>query len=444
MAGLFDWLTGAMGGGDMSGGLPPGMSPGGGQMPGMPPVQTLDTAPAPMPPPPMPPGVDPMGGQTGMDMQVGAPPLPPPMSPPDGGFMSPAPPPPALPPPDGGMMPMRNAPIPPPDGGMMSPSGPVPMPAPRPPGLGGGPAAIPPAVAPTGGAGMPPGPPMQLPGPTGAPPPDQGGNALTRALGLDPNRARAAMGGLGAGLKAAGENSHKPGLAAFSGGAGAAIEGGQKTDDKTFEKQDKYLQRAIQAQKEGNTAAYQTNYLKYQIEAAKAKLEVTKATAAAGGKGSVVNSPEQLYLRAVGATNQDASIKISANTVKEAQKQFGADSKEAKAALAAHEKQIETVRNGHFQTLGIDPKSVKGLESKEGFSDKNPVKNFPKDPKAAQAAFDALPDGAYFINPKDGRLLTKKSAGGAAAPNPAQPAGAPMGPPMPPSLNPVPQLEDAE
>jgi hypothetical protein len=425
MVGLLDWLTEGLGGGG-SGGMPPGLSdgPGGppppGIPPGMPPVQTLETAPPPAPPISgpqnhermYPPGIDPMAA---------------------GGPM-----------PNGPGLPMPTG------GDPITTGGPVPNGPGLPPGLGGNPAALPPAAAPTGGTGMPPGlppgMPMNIAPPVGAPPaPQTGGTALSRAMGLDSNTARQMGGSLAAGLKAAGENSHKPGLAAFAGSAGSAMEGGQKTDDKTFAQQEKYLARAIQAKKEGNDEVYRTSMLQFRIEEAKANLALEKEKMAKGGSGSVVNSPEQLYLRAVGATNQDAGIKISANTVKEAQKQFGPDSKEAKAALAEHEKRIESVRAGHFQTLGIDPKSVKGLESKPGFSDKNPVKDFPKDPAAAQKAFDALPDGSYFINPKDGRLLTKKSAGGAAAANPAQPPGpgaAPI-PPMPTSPM-VPQLEDAE
>ncbi len=406
--GLFDWLTDAIGSG--GGGGMPSMNPMGdmmgspsapmpGSMPGMPPVQSLETAPPPMPPISGPQNHEPYS-------------LP-------------------MPPQDGGFMPGGPPPMPPTDGGFMSPAGRTPMPMPRPPGAPGapemapppgpgpGPAALPPNAAPTGGAGMPPGPPTS-PGPMPGAPPEQG-NALTRALGIDPNTARQVSGSLASGLQAAGANSHKPGLAAFAGSAGAAMEGGNKADDKTLEKQDKYLQRAIQAERDGDMNAYRTNLLRFQIEKTKAELKLETQKMAQGGKNSVVNSPEQLYLRAVGATNQDASIKISANTVKEAQKQFGADSPQAKEALKAHEKQIETVRNGHFQTLGIDPKSVKGLESKEGFSDKNPVKSFPKDPAAAQKTFDALPEGAYFINPKDGRLLTKKTAAGVVPANPTQP-----------------------
>lgn len=430
--GLLDWLTSDLGGIGAGGGmgeLPGPMMGGGG------PPMTPEMPPAPPQGPPMPPpGVDPMGNQTGMDMPIGAPPPP-------------APPPPmaaGLPP---GLNPM------PPGGDPMAGTGsgnngglPPPMlPQPRPV-EAAGPAALPPNAAPTGSSGMPPVPPMdrtraqeivqsyERAGGNAFAPPDnkpQAQTILGRALGLDGNRESQMRGSLGAGLKSVGENWNKPGLAAFAGSAGAGIEGGKKADDTTTSQQDKYLQRAIQAKKEGNNAEYQKNYLQYQIASAKEKLELAKQKQASGG-GSVMNSPEQLYLRAIGATNQDGGLKILANKVREAQK-LGPDSKEAKAAQAEYDTAFKQVRDQHLGTLGVDPSKIKGLERKPGFSDKTPFKEFPKDPAAAQKAFDALPDGAYFINPKDGRLLTKKSAGGAQGANPAQPQQqSAMTPPMPP------------
>jgi hypothetical protein len=270
---------------------------------------------------------------------------------------------------------------------------------------------------------MPPGPPMDMAGVVDsyrkaggnfAPPGGergQQGSPLGRALGLDPNTMERMRGTLGASLKAVGENAHKPGLAAFAGSFGAGMEGGKKADDTTTAQQDKYLQRAIAAKREGNQEKYQTNYLRYQIEATKAKLAAS--TAKASGKDSVMNSPEQLYLRGVGATNADGELKILAAKAREAEKLGSPEEK--KAAMDAYNKRRQEVLDGHLGRLGVDPGKVKGLESKPGFSDKNPVKDFPKDPAAAQKAFDALPEGAYFVNPKDGRLLIKKGM------TPAQP-----------------------
>lgn len=447
--GLLDWLNEAMGGsGDIvSGGNPmqPGPSP---TM--MNPLTGQDEprrhVPS-QPTQPMPPMLMTGDNVPPMDLEssMGAGPPPGVMLPPGGDPMTAGQPPGAFPP-AGDPMTAGNtaAPSPPfPPGGDPMVAGGVP---PGGPGLPRpAPAALPPNAAPTAGAPPPPGPPMDIGSGINGVGPGMGVGTLDqlrgspqahgiigRALGIDANREAQIRGSLGAGLKAAGENSHKPGLAAFAGSAGAGIEGGKKADDTTIAQQDKYLQRAIQAKREGNHAEYQKNYLQYQIAATKEKLAVAKEKAATGS-GSVMNSPEQLYLRAVGATNSDGNLKILNNAVTEARKQFGADSKQAQAATEAYEKRYKEVRDGHLSTLKVDPGQIKALEGKPGFSDKNPVKEFPKDPAAAQKAFDALPDGAYFINPKDGRLLTKKAAGGGGAANPAQSdQQSALTPPMPP------------
>lgn len=429
--GLLDWLTEGVGSSMGGSAMPPGIYPGGGDIPAMNRSERLITSDRPSPLPAPDSRNNPAiamavgGGMGGLDMsgqpKIGAP------NPPQAAYQSPISP----------SLVSQGVPSLDP----MTAGGMVPLPMPRPPGAD---ASIPPAATPTSGSGMPPGLPLDITGggASTAPPANSGWqDSLSRALGLNPNQASQISGSLGAGLKSVGDNAHKPGLAAFASSAGSAMEGGKAADDKTLDNQNKYLQRAIEAQKAGDQAKYQVNYLKYLTENAKDKLELEKKKAADGGKASVMNSPEQLYLRAIGATNQDAGIKISAANVKEVQKQFGADSKEAKAAMAEHEKRIASVRDGHLQTLGVDPKKIKGLESKPGFSDQNPVKDFPKDPQAAQKAFDALPEGAYFVNPKDGRLLIKKGAGGGGAANPAQPSGVP---PIPTAPGQTPDTSDED
>jgi hypothetical protein len=325
-----------------------------------------------------------------------------------------------------------------------------------------GPAELPPNAAPTGGAGMPPGPPMDIGppglgsgingvgpglgvgpgaqeavesyqraggnfGPVGGSP--QAKTILGRAFGIDPNTEAQLRGTLGAGFKAAGESAGKSPGQAFASGAGAGIDGGKKADDTTTAQQDKYLQRAIQARREGNTAEYQKNYLRYQIEATKARLAIQKEKAASA---SVVNSPEQLYLRADAQAVREAAA-LKSQYDKTAQ-QFGADSKEAKAAMDAYNKGVSTAREAQYGKLGLDPKKAGEIGKQPGMSDQNPVKSFPKDPAGAQKAFDALPEGAYFINPADGRLLRKKAGGGTQASNPAQPQQSAMMPPMAPPM----------
>lgn len=294
---------------------------------------------------------------------------------------------------------------PPPNGPGLPPSPPVPMPMAQPPG------ALPPNAAPTGGA-MPPMSPQDASGIAQSyqqaggnlAPPEASPGATTfigRALGLDANRENQIRGSLGSGLKAAGENAHKPGLAAFAGSAGAGIEGGKGADDKTADQQSKYLKEAIAAQQVGDTG---------KLNIARTRLALAQAKAAEQGKdtkNSVMNTQEQLYLRGLGQVNADGKVKASLAQLRAVQTQFGADSKEAKAALASHNDLIDGTKKQVFGTLGVNEKDAAKIGQQPGFSFEKPFKDFPKDQTSAQKKFDELPVGAYFINPKNGGINPK-------------------------------------
>lgn len=380
--------------------------------------------------------------QTGAD----APPLPNPMTSDIGGGMQGAGPQPSPFPP--GTDPMT-AGGETPNGPGLPPSPQVPMPMPRPPGADAGPAALPPNAAPTSGAGMPPGPPLSLVPPNAAPSGfrQNGVGPLGRMLGLDANRASELSGSLAKGLKSVGDNWNKPGLAAAAGSAGASLEGGNEAGNKTIDQQQKYLAQAIAAAKSGNETALNTARTRLAIAQAKTaedgdpeKSALTVArtresTARArkleadgsGGKSSVVNSPEQLYLRAIGATNSDGKLSLLKNAYIQASKDGQQDTPAAKAAKTAYETAYDETRDQHLKTLGVDPKIASKIGKQPGFSSDNPV---PKE-GLTKEKFDQLPPGSYFVNPADGRLLIKQPPAGAnptpaaSSPTPAAQAPAP-------------------
>lgn len=431
MGGLLDWLSEGIG------------SSMGGSMSPLPQADNLPTRPPPPvqqtgPDMPLPPGADPMtaGGPTpngpGLPYAPGSDPMT------AGGTQFPP-----------GMDPMTAGGSPP-NGPGLPPLPQVPMPMARPPGADAGPAALPPSAMPTSGTGMPPGPPTSLMPPNLAPPlaPAGGGanGPLGRLLGLDRNTEGRMRGSLGAGLKAAGENMHKPGLAAFAGSMGSGIEGGKGADDKTTDQQTKYLTQAIAAAKSGNENALNIARTKLALAQAKTAEEgdpektaltvarTRESTARArkleegGGKASVVNSPEQLYLRAIGATNSDGKLSLLKNAYIQASKDGQQDTPAAKAAKEAYEKAYDETRDGHLKTLGVDPKIASKIGKQAGFSADNPIPST----GLTKEKFDALPVGAYFVNPKDQRLLIKQPPAGANPPAPAQSAApAAAAPPVP-------------
>src|SRR5215813_13610830 len=77
------------------------------------------------------------------------------------------------------------------------------------------------------------------------------------------------MSALGAGLRSAGQNWNKPGLAAFAAGAGAAMGGGDEADDKLYKRKLDAIDRAIKARQEGDLTAFRNATLDFH----KAQLE---------------------------------------------------------------------------------------------------------------------------------------------------------------------------
>lgn len=414
--GLFDWLSDAVGS-DMGGGGTP-MAPGpGATMPDVNPlgdptggrIPMPTAAPAatgPMPPPqmagadapplPFPPGADPMtaGG-----------------TPPNG---------PGLPMPPGSD-PMTAGGTPP-NGPGLPPSPPPPLPVARP--------MMPPNAAPTAGA-LPPSPPMSL-APTGAAAPPvaapmrPGETALGRALGINPNQAKEVASGMGAGLTAAGNSRGKSKFQAFSSGAGASIEGADKRSDKTEDKQSKYLTQAIAAANAGDTRA---------LNQARTKLALAQAEVASTGKSkeSIVNSEQQLYLRAQSAAAQDGRLKALKTQADQASTQFGPESPQAKAAIKAHKDAYDATVQGHLSSLGLDPKKAESIGKQPGMSPDNPLKVKTNDDlaKAQPGQIVQLPDGSVMRKkaPDAAAPAAAPAAGGGNAPEavPPVPVTAPAG-----------------
>lgn len=249
-----------------------------------------------------------------------------------------------------------------------------------------------------------------------------GQNWLGRALGIEPGKAgdigREFAGSLGKGLSAAAAGAHLPGGAAFAAGAGGAFTGGEDVRKELTKEQDRYLTRAIAFANAGNAKAASESLQRLRDLQGK-QIEQNMAN---GGKATGINSKEQIYLGAIRATNGDERIKTARDTARETVKMYGADSPQGKAAVENVTKLSEQIRGEHMKRLGLDPKDAKEFENKPGYSEQNPMK-FPKADAAAKAAFEALPEGAYFINPVNGRVKIKQSrtAAAGAAPEPAAP-----------------------
>lgn len=277
---------------------------------------------------------------------------------------------------------------------------PVPMPRARPPGADTG--AIPPPPP-----EKPPGPPMNIapasPG-VGAPPmPPQsqsgfslptmeGGGGLLGALGVGDQNAKRFRGALGAGLTAAGNSAGKSPMQALSGGAGAAIEGGDKSADKNTDQTLKYLDTAIKAQRAGDTAAYNVAYAKYL--AAKLKQDTDKM---AGGR----NDPNSLYLAAGRLTNSDPALKGYNDAIRAAR--AGGNAADIAKAQGELEKAKTDIMNGHLGRLGLSPQQAAQVAQQPGMTVGNAI-DAGKMGITEKNIAQKLRPGQYYRNPKDGQI----------------------------------------
>lgn len=404
--GLLDWLSDGLGGFGSDGAtgtqLPPGV------VGAPPPVQMTGTD----APNLADPATQAMGGGQGA----------PPLAPPNPNIE-------AMPGGQGGMMPPLNPATEAMPGGQGGPPGlgqPVPLPAPRPPGADNG--ALPPNAAPAIG-----GPDTAAAlesynkaGGRGLMPTDNGGagtskGILESAMGLSPERAQRMRGSLAAGLKAAGENAHKPGLAALAGSAGSAMEGGQKRDDKQYDQKISALSSAIKAKSAGDEAGYKTNYLKYLNEKLAADTDKASGGGKAGKSGAWQKPDSQKFIDASNAMNKDRDI-IASQKVLEAALKNG-DPKAIAKAQADHAA-ITAQKKGEYLTgVGLDPKQIE-------FNMKNPP-GTPTNPHkvTSQQDFNTyVKPGQAYINPKDGKTYIRKEGGDDKGGGEAAPAASKPGP----------------
>lgn len=309
-------------------------------------------------------------------------------------------------------------------------------------GLGGAPQPTPPMVPmPRPAPGMPQAAaaPPPVPPPGVAPPPPQASRAATAGVGpagavsrypqqtiapqpagaqgpwmsgvfgKDPRLAAQIAGSLGAGLKSVGTNWNKPGLAAFAGSAGSALEGGQKGDDDFFRKT-----------KEAKTEAL--------------------AYAAAGDKSKLNDALVKLR------EAQAVGIRDHGTMTSRASDWRNSDTGKLQMADAAAEKEIESFRKGN-ETRQKNPDPVEQKKWQDDFAAKskeireNAYKRYGFTPESAEKTkklgtpalndkgvidikatqdqafkpgslheFNAIvPVGGYFINPKDGQLRRRTS-----------------------------------
>jgi hypothetical protein len=281
--------------------------------------------------------------------------------------------------------------------------------------------ATPPAARPTQGA-IPPPPPETPPGapmslapqmaqnapPSGLGPPDmQGRSGLLSAMGLSSDVANRMRGGLGAGLKAAGNSAGKSPMQALAGGAGESMEGGQKASDENNKQTQGYLKNAIDAKAKGDEAGYKQNYLKYLA----AKLKADTDNAAGKNAASKNDSPTQLYLRARSEVSKDSEVRGSQKVLEGVIK--NGTPEEITQAQAKHAALVQQKQQEAYAGLGLHPQTIAQIAQQPGNSEGNPIDG--KKAGLTQESIKKLEPGQFYTNPKDGKLYQYKGNGQSAS-----------------------------
>jgi hypothetical protein len=285
---------------------------------------------------------------------------------------------------------------------------PQPSPAPQPPMQ---PPMQPPSAAPAA-PGMPTSQPTN---------PGQGRGFLGQAFGLKSSDEKNMLGSLGAGLQSVGQNWNKPGLAAFAGSAGAAIEGGTKAEEKRV---DEMLKLIDQKRKAGDESPA-TSLAQVKLETAKLQLQNLKD---GNGKGTAWNKPpEERYTNAMHDLANDPDVKASADKLRELRRNGSAE--EIAKAEAEHKDLIAAVRDQSLIRHRLDPVSAAAMAKVPGLTFENPHL---QNSYTLQNFESIVKPGQYYIDEK-GQMRKRRKDGAKGVENEATASSEPSTPSTAPS-----------
>lgn len=271
-------------------------------------------------------------------------------------------------------------------------------------------AEIPPAAAPTAGQDLNPSITPNnrfVPNAPAAPAsvnPGIGRGFLGQAFGMNSADEKNALGSLGAGLKSVGDNWNKPGLAAFSGSAGSAIEGGTKAEETRV---NEMLKLIAVKQKAGDDSSA-TSLARVRLETAQMHLQALKENN--GKTGAWNKPPQQLYQDAMRLANGDSNVKASQKALEQAIKD--GDPKAIEKAKAEHAAIVSAVQDKHLVGVGLNPQSAEAMAKIPGITQANPIPQAAFNGKSFDQVVKPADHDQYFVDEKgQTRVLraTKKS-----------------------------------
>jgi hypothetical protein len=228
----------------------------------------------------------------------------------------------------------------------------------------------------------------------------------------DPRTGRQVIGGLAAGLKAAGNSAGKSPFQAATSGAGAALEGGQKADDTGTEQQ----RRATASERE-NQRLEETKrrndqmYDVYQKRLQRAQQVGTVQSRAQAWENSDLGKLQKANTEIL---KRQAEIRQSYRDDLRAAANGGLNGNDIRAQM---KKEMDEAQGEVYGQYGIDPKNINKLQSRgsavygsDGKIDMEKTKGQAHKPTSWDDFHATVKPGHYFINPADGKLMLRKSA----------------------------------
>jgi len=214
----------------------------------------------------------------------------------------------------------------------------------------------------------------------------------------DPRTARQMMGGIGAGLKSVGDNWNKPGLAAFAGSAGSAMEGGQKADDTGTEQQRKDTQQAIDKAKLDETKRRNDQM----FQAAEDRLKKAQQVGTVASRAQAWENSDLGRLQKANSEilKRQQEIRQSYRDDLRAAANSGQNGNDIRTQM---KKEMDEAEAGVYKQYGIDPKNINKIQSM-GTSSDNPHK-----PTSWDEFHSTVKPGQFFVNPADGKTYQRKS-----------------------------------
>jgi len=239
----------------------------------------------------------------------------------------------------------------------------------------------------------------------------------------DPRTARQFMGSLGAGLKAAGSSAGKSPMQAAFGGAGAALEGGEKADDTGTEQQRRATasereNQRLEETKRRNDQMFQV----YQDRLKKAQQVGTVASRAQAWETSDYGRLQHANAEIIkGQAEIRQNYRADLNAAATAGQSVSGQTPDQIRALM--KKEQDELKAGVYKQYNVNPDELQKRGSAvfgdDGKIDADKTKAQAHKPTSWDDFHATVKPGHYFINPADGKLMLRKSA----APTPIDQGG---------------------